>query len=266
MCTDLNAFRLVNCPNDLMMFQDDLDSLCTWSQKNRMTFNVKKCKMMRNTQKKKPFRFSFTLNGSVLEDVYEFRDLGLLTNHHLCWNSHVDAITNKANRILGLLTRTCRGWKVTETLKVLYCTSVRSQVEHGSVVWSTYTARDIDKLERIQRRGTKFILGKRNFTYDERLKCLNLLSLEKRRYLFYVTFLYKALNRYLNVDVSPFLNFYSQDDPCRFRHVDDYSWKTNFARTTNFKYTYFDRMVVEMWNSIPLDIRLSPSLAVLSQE
>lgn len=64
------------------------------------------------------------------------------------------------------------------------------------------------------------------------------------------------------MDISPFLNFYSQDDPYRFRHVDDYSLKTNFARTTNFKYTYFNR-IVEMWNSIPLDIRLSPSLAVL---
>ena len=64
------------------------------------------------------------------------------------------------------------------------------------------------------------------------------------------------------MDVSPFLNFYSQDDLYRFRHVDDYSLKTNFVRTTNFKYTYFNR-IVEMWNSIPLDIRLSPSLAVL---
>ena len=201
-----------------MMFQDDLDSLCTWSQQKKMTFNVKKCKLMRIAQKKQPFRSSFTRNGSVLEEVYEFRDLGLLTNHHLSWNSHFDDITNKANRILGLIGRTFRGWKDTETL---YCTLVRSQVEYGSVVWSSYTARNIDKLERIQRRGTKFALGKRNFTYDERLKCLNLLSLEKRRSLFDVTFLYQALNGYLNVDVSPFVNFYAQDDPYRFRHVGD---------------------------------------------
>ena len=102
---DCKAFRVVNCPNDLMMFQDDLDSLCTWSQQNRMTFNVKKSKLMRITQKKQPFRSSFTLNGSVIQEVYELRDLGLLANHHLSWNSHVDAITNKANRILGLLRR-----------------------------------------------------------------------------------------------------------------------------------------------------------------
>ena len=87
--------------------------------------------LLLSSLKKQPFRSSFNLNGSVLEEVYEFRDLGLLTNHHLSWNSHVDAITNKANRILGLLRRTCRGWKGNETLKVLYCTLVRSQVEYG---------------------------------------------------------------------------------------------------------------------------------------
>ena len=53
---------------------------------------------------------------------------------------------------------------------------------------------------------------------------------------------------------------YNLYDSYRFRHV-DYSLKMNFARTTNFKYTYFHR-IVEMLNSIPLDTRLSPSLAV----
>ena len=126
-----------------------------------------------------------TLKGSVVEEVDEFRDLGLLKNHHLSWNSHIDTITSKANRILGLIKRTCRGWKNTETL---YCTLVRSQVEYWSVVWSPYTSRNIDKLERNQRRGTKFISRQNDISYEDRLKCLNMLSLEKRRYLFDVTF------------------------------------------------------------------------------
>ena len=41
----------------------------------------------------------------------------------------------------------------------------------------------------------------------------NLPSLKKRRYLFDVTFLYYAFYGYLNVDVFPFLNFYSQTTP-----------------------------------------------------
>ena len=88
---------------------------------------------------------------------------------------------------------------------------------------------------------------------------MNMLSLEKRRYLFDVTFLYKARNSYLNIDLTPLLNFYSQADPYKFRHVDDYSLKLNFARTTEFKYSYFSR-IVEMWSSLPLEIRLAPNL------
>ena len=76
-----------------------------------MDFNVEKCKLMRITMKKQPFISNFTLKGSVLEEADEFRDLGFLTNDHLSWNSHIDTITSKDNRILGLIKRTCRGWK-----------------------------------------------------------------------------------------------------------------------------------------------------------
>ena len=86
-----------------------------------------------------------------------------------------------------------------------------------------------------------------------------MLSLEKRRYFFDVTFLYKALNGYLNIDLTPLLNFYFQADPYKFRHVDDYSLKLNLARTTKFKYSFF-RRIFEMWNSLPLEIRLAPNL------
>ena len=86
-----------------------------------------------------------------------------------------------------------------------------------------------------------------------------MLSLEKRRYLFDVVFLYKALNGYLNIELTPLLNFYSQADPYKLRHVDDYSLKLNYARTTKFKNSYFNR-IVEMWNSLPLEIRLAPNL------
>ena len=40
------------------------------------------------------------------------------------------------------------------------------------------------------------------------------------------------------MDVSPFLNFFSQDDLYRFRHVDDYSLKTNF------EYYFFRRRIL----------------------
>ena len=170
---DSKMFRVIDCDEDLIYFQEDLDKLHQWSQRNQMDFNTKKCKIMRITRKQVPFTNSVHMNDTVLEEVKEFKDLGILTDCSLSWNSHTDMITAKANRMLGLIKRKCKDLKDTATLKTLFCYLVRSNLEYCSVVWSPFTKRDIDKLERIQRRATKFIL-KSNDQYDIRLRELKL--------------------------------------------------------------------------------------------
>ena len=91
-------------------------------------------------------------------------------------------ITAKADRMLGLIKRTCKDLKDTATLKTLFCSLVRSNLEYCSVIWSPFTKRNIDKLERIQLRATRFIL-KSNDQYDIRLRELNLLTLDVNPYL-----------------------------------------------------------------------------------
>ena len=57
--------------------------------------------------------------------------------------------------------------KVWMTLRrcVLFTALVRLNLEYCLMVWSPYTKRNIDKLERVQRRATKFIL-KSDDPYD----------------------------------------------------------------------------------------------------
>ena len=69
----------------------------------------KKCKLMRITKKKMPFHSDLQLNNDTLEETSEFCDLGLVTTSTLSWNAHVNKISTKANKILGLIKRTCRG-------------------------------------------------------------------------------------------------------------------------------------------------------------
>ena len=64
---DCKAFSVKSCPNDQLMFQEDLDRLCIWSDQNRMDFSVKKCKLMRITMKKQPFISNFTFKDSALD-------------------------------------------------------------------------------------------------------------------------------------------------------------------------------------------------------
>ena len=60
--------------------------------------------------------------------------------------------------------------------------------------------KDIDTLERIQRRATKIIQELRNFSYEERLKNCGLTSLEKRRLRGDKIEVFKILNGYENSD------------------------------------------------------------------
>ena len=125
----------------------------------------------------------------------------------------------------------------------------------STVVWSPYTKRNTDKLERVQRRATKFIL-KSDDPYDIRLKKLNLISLEKRRSLTDVTFLYKVLNGNIDIDISGIIEFHSEADRFSLRSTDFLTLKKKYAKTNILKYSFFHK-IIDQWNQLPLDIRVS---------
>merc|ERR1719290_229915 len=64
---------------------------------------------------------------------------------------------------------------------MLYNTFLRSKLEYCCMVWSPSEQQEINKIEDIQRIFTKKIDGMKDLNYHERLKRLNMYSLERRR-------------------------------------------------------------------------------------
>ena len=72
-------------------------------------------------------------------------------------------------------------------MKTLYCSLVRPLLEYSCETWDPHTKRNIDKLEAVQRRATRWITRSVDDD-DSRLSKLKLLSLSNRRFTRDVTF------------------------------------------------------------------------------
>ena len=58
---------------------------------------------------------------------------------------------------------------------------IRPKLEYASIIWSPHNKKDIRKIERIQRAATKMVPSLRDLSYDDRLKRLELPTLQQRR-------------------------------------------------------------------------------------
>ena len=90
---------------------------------------------------------------------------------------------NKANSVLGFIRRTV-GPKNPQLFSKLYKSLVRPILEYCSPVWCPNLKKDLNTLEKVQRRASKGALGNigQDMPYEEYLKLLNGHHLNKEDY------------------------------------------------------------------------------------
>ena len=247
---DAKIYRQLRTEEDRKTFQQDLDKLHAWSTKWGMRFNESKCKAM-HIGRKNP-RWSYTLGGAALQETEREKDLGVWVTSNFKAADQVASAAAAANSMLWMIRKafTCLDEK---TFPPLYKALVRPRMEHAVQAWSPYLRKDIDRLERVQRRGTKLIPSLAALTYEERLKRLNLTSLEDRRRRGDMIETFKILKGIDKIED----NFLERDKNPRTRGNALKLTKTHHR--TQRRLMFFSSRIVNHWNELPDWVVQSPS-------
>ena len=136
-------------------------------------------------------------------EVTEEKDLGVWCTSDLKPSLHCRKAAVKASQALGLIRRTFK-INSAEMFLFLYKMYVRPLLEYYVQSWSPYLARDINILEKVQRRATKHVYGLNSLPYEGCLEKLQLYSLFCRRQRGDMIETYKILNNYYNIEPSLF--------------------------------------------------------------
>ena len=142
-------------------------------KKNRLTLNAKKYKYMVISKLKSrahPLQAVMLFNQPMLR-VSTYKYLGVIISDDLSWALHIEEITSKARKLVGMLYRNFYRWSRSDALFKLYLSLIRPHLEFAVQVWNPYLIKDIQKLEfqTVQKFALRMCLKRWSSSYIRRI-------------------------------------------------------------------------------------------------
>ena len=131
------------------------------------------------------------------------KNLGLIINENLTWKHHINYISQKIKRNVGILKRMSK-YLPTESLCMLYKTLIEAYFRYCSIIWGNCGEILKDKLQTLHNRGARIITRTPydvayHFPLLKHLKWLNVRNIIK---LDMSIFMYKAMNQLVQGQIS----------------------------------------------------------------
>jgi Reverse transcriptase (RNA-dependent DNA polymerase)/Endonuclease-reverse transcriptase len=164
---DTKLGRGVATEADVNQMRVDLNKIFQWSIDWQMPFNVEKCTVLHMGKNNKEVEYKIGVNA--IQKSNKARDLGVIIDKNGKSSEQCVSAVKKANSVLGMIKRNIH-FKSRDVVIRLYKSLVRPRLEYCVQAWSPHLRKDIDMIERVQRRATKLIEGYREFSYEDRFK------------------------------------------------------------------------------------------------
>jgi hypothetical protein len=233
---------------------NDIDTVAEWSREFSMPLSVEKSNVM-HCGPSNP-KHNYACNGVILPSASEISDLGVMRSNLAPYASQASKASAKASKMCGLILAAFRCHE-SRVLWPAFKAYVLPLLRYASVAWCPRLHRDIDCLERVQKRFTKKCSDIRHLSYDSRLKSLKSLSVKHLRLYDDMVFTYKVIHGDVDISLSELgLSLVKNSHNTRGQGCRLIPDKLSLERAAQL---YKFRAPHE-WNALPNDIISSKSL------
>ena len=190
---DSRVSSIIENESDSLSFQNELNnSIYPWAEINKAKFNGDKFEHIHFGKNLTTIPSYKDPTNLIIQTKSTVKDLGIHISNDLNWSIHMDKIISNCRKQIAWILRTFSKRDAT-TMRTLWISLIRPIVDYCSPLWSPPPTNygNIDRLEGVLRSFSKQIDGLNTLRYAERLKALNLHSIQRRHERYKIIYIYK---------------------------------------------------------------------------
>ena len=249
---DTKLSRAILDVSDTEILQQDIYNMDECSREWLMDFHTLKCKVLKMGKTIADLHDIFnpyTLKQHQLKVVDHEKDLRVTMDVDLIFDKHISNKINKANGIVGLITRSFIHLDEASFLR-LYKVLFRPYLKYANSVRAPRFKRQVEVIENVQRRATKLIPSFKDLTYEERIRKLKLPTSKYRRLRGDLIEIFKILTKKYDPDACQNLIRLRKSSVTRGHSLEIFKKGARLDIRKNS----FPHRIINIWNYLPEQI------------
>ena len=268
---DTNLSTKVNKVSDISdQLIPEFTNILYWLKENKLSLNFMKTKFMLigSIQKIQPLNnlIAIRVNGRLLKRVKRIKYLGSVVDENLTWDDHINYISVKIRRNIGILKR-MRLMVPRESLVLLYKTLIEPYFRYCNTVWGYCNETLLDKLQVLQNKAARVNKGSKfkNTNHPVLLKELCWLNVRQLIFIDTAILMYRVANNLAPEPISDMYQLANNVHNYNTRYASDGNFYLNRPNTTKGqRSTNFSG--ARVWSRVPATIKEAQSLVLFKTQ